>query len=146
MVEISWNTSAGSASLSDFETKSQTLEIAAGVIGFIQIPITNDDFYEGNESFTVTLNEPSQANFLNSQRDPNDTSQVKINVTIRDDEVVPTVSFTNPNLTVLEGNGVANLELSLSGKTTSDVMVNYLTTAGTASAGSDFYCNPCFTG
>ena len=141
-VEIAWSTSANTASLSDFETKSQTLEIEGSVIGFIQIPITDDDFYEGNETFTITLNEPSQATFLNSLRDPNDTSQVKINVTIRDNEVIPTVSFSDRNITVLEGSASANLELNLSGKSTSDVMVNYLTTAGTATAGSDFIAIP----
>ena len=141
-VEITWSTTAGTASTNDFETKSQTLEIENGVFGLIQIPITDDDVYEGNEIFTVTLNEPTQARLLNSLRDPINTNTVVINVTIVDDEVKPIVKFVNRNVTVLEDSGEVNFTFSITEKTTSDVTVNYVTNAGTATAGSDFTAVP----
>ena len=141
-VEITWSTTAGTASTSDFETKSQTLEIENGVLGLIQIPITDDDVYEGNETFTVTLNEPTQARFLNSLRDPINTNTVVINVTIVDDEVKPIVKFVNRNVTVLEDSGEVNFTFSITERSTSDVTVNYVTNAGTATAGSDFTTVP----
>ena len=142
IVEITWSTSAGTASTSDFETKSQTLEIENDVLGLIQIPITDDDVFEGNEAFTVTINEPTQARFLNSLRDPVNTNTVVVNVNIIDDEVKPVVKFDTRNVTVLEDSGEVNFEFNLTEKSTSDVTVSYVTNAGTATADSDFTAVP----
>ena len=141
-VEITWTTTAGTASTSDFESKSQTLEIEDGVLGLIQIPITDDDVFEGNESFSVTLNEPTQARFLNSLRHPVNTNTVVVNVTIIDNEVQPVVKFDTRNVTVLEDSGEVNFEFNLTEKSISDVTVSYVTNAGTATAGSDFTAVP----
>ena len=111
-------------------------------LGLIQIPITDDDVFEGNEAFTVTINEPTQARFLNSLRDPVNTNTVVVNVTIIDNEVKPVVKFGTRNVTVLEDSGEVNFEFNLTEKSTSDVTVSYVTNAGTATADSDFTAVP----
>ena len=81
------------------DLKSQILEIERGTtIGLLKIPITDDDIYEGNETFTVILREPDNASFLNSLRDPNFNSQVYITVTIEDDELLQLLNLLVPIL------------------------------------------------
>ena len=109
------------------------MEIESGeTIGLIKVPITDDSIYEGNETFTVILSEPSNATFLNSLRHPTYNSEVYITVTIDDDELPPIVKFTARNTTVLEDSRAVTLEISINGVTKHDVTVDYITTAGTA--------------
>ena len=140
-VEISWYTTSsnGTTSTSDYEAKSQVLEIESGeTIGLIKVPITDDSIYEGNETFSVILSEPSNATFLNSLRHPTYNSEVYITVTIDDDELPPIVKFASRNTTVLEDSREVTLEISINGVTKHDVTVDYITTAGTATADVDF--------
>ena len=144
-VEIAWRTSTGTATAGDFTARDETLEIAAGeTLGLIVVPINDDSIYDPNETFNVILDSPNetQGKFLVSQRDINDSTKVRITITINDNEVLPTIRFANKNVTVLEDSSIANLELSLSTSVAYDVSVDYLTTAGTATAGLDFKTVP----
>ena len=145
IVVLSWFITPliGTASTNDYDLKSQILEIERGTtIGLLKVPITDDDIYEGDETFTIVLSEPDNASFLNSLRHPTFNSHVYITVTIEDDELPPVVKFTSPNTAVLEDHKEAVIEFSINSETENDVVVDYVTTAGTATAGTDFIGTP----
>jgi chitinase len=62
-VTVKYVTTAGTAKApADFTTKTGTLTIAAGkTSGTIVVPIVGDTVKEANETFTVTLSQPTNA-------------------------------------------------------------------------------------
>lgn len=127
-----WSTASGSAIANlDFTMMSGTATIVAGDTSTtLTIPIINDSFYENSENFTVLIANPSVGNIL--------TSQSLVTIT-NDADAMPTISLAGNTLT--EGNtGTANLAftVTLSGVSGADVIVNYATSDGTATAGSDY--------
>ncbi|AXT60803.1 sodium:calcium exchanger [Aquimarina sp. AD10] len=93
----------------------------------ISIPITDDNFVEGAETFFVNLSNPSDSS-----------------VTFADSQGQGTINANDPaslsidDVTVNEGDGTATFTVSLSGNTDSGFTVEYSTTNGSALAGSDY--------
>ena len=130
-VDVDYATVAGTATAgSDYETTSGTLVFAAGEINKqISVTIDADVVFEGNETFTVSLSAPLNANI------PAPGTGLG---TIIDNDAGPKLSVSNA--TIVEGNsGPALLTFTVSMVPTSGsvVTVDYATTDGTA-AGSDY--------
>jgi len=132
---VNYATSDGTATAgADYTATSGTLTFAPGELTkAIQIPIIDDNIYEGpNESFNVTISAPSGGAILNVPS--------AALVTIGDNEIKPSISVTN-NLSILEGNSgitLATFNVTLSSATVDTVTVDYATSDGTATAGSDY--------
>lgn len=128
-VTVNLTTSNGTAtSPSDYTNTNTVVTIPAGqTCTTVNIPIANDNIYEGNEAFNVSLSNPSSNATISGG------SAV---VTIIDNEAIPTVSINNTS--VNENAGTATLVVSLSGpsQTATTVVVN--TNNGTATSGSDY--------
>ncbi len=93
-VMVNWATTGNSAtSGTDFTAASGTLTIAAGAqTGTVEVATLDDDATEGNETFTLTLSNPS------SNAEISDATAVG---TITDDDAAPTLSVEDQ--TVIEG-------------------------------------------
>ena len=129
---VHYATSNGTAhSGSDYTVKSGTMTIPAGsTTGTISIDILNDDLYDdGDESFTVTLSNPTGATL---------NADAAATVTIIDDEAVPTLGFNTTAVSQSEGVSALELSVSLSGLCDAALTVDYATFNGTAKAGYDF--------
>ncbi len=130
-VDVDYTTTDGTATAgSDYETKTGTLVFAAGeTTKQIDVTVDADVAFEGNETFTVDLSAPLNANILTGRGLG----------TITDDDAGPKLSVGNA--TALEGNsGTAPLTFTVSMVPTSGsvVTVDYATADGTATAGSDY--------
>jgi subtilisin-like proprotein convertase family protein len=130
-VDVDYATANGTATAgSDYETKDGTLVFAAGdTTKQIDVTVDADVAYEGNETFTVDLSAPLNANILAGTG----------HGTITDDDAGPKLSVANA--TILEGNsGTSALVFSVSMVPSSGsvVTVDYATANGTATAGSDY--------
>ena len=95
---------AQTASTSTIPTSS--IPATPSTFGLIQIPITNDTDEEENETFTLTLTEISGAVFANDQ------SSIVLQVTIIDDEGLPSLSIDSTPIAVNEQSGYAEIDLS----------------------------------
>ena len=99
-VTVKYATSDGTARAGQDYTGvvSRTLTIAAGTAsGTISVRVLDDEYFEGNETFTVTLSDAVNATI-------DDGEGVG---TITDDEVEVTVSFAESAYTVTEGSSVS---------------------------------------
>ena len=107
-VEITYSTSiegTDTAQQDDFaDMNNQIMAIQRGLTGKISIPIVDDQIDEEDESFTITLNSVSGANFGQDQSGQ-DLTNIAIIVTILDDDV-PELSIVvidpNPSTEVIE--------------------------------------------
>jgi hypothetical protein len=117
----------------DYTAASGTLTFAPGETSkTILVPLINDNFYEGNETFSLTLGNPSGGS--SSLVFPSSAT-----VTIFDNESRPYI-FNN-NVTTMEprvGTTSADFTVSLNNASSETVTVNYATANGTAVAGSDY--------
>jgi hypothetical protein len=95
----------------------------------ISIPIINDLNDEPNETFTLTLSNPGNAKL---------GTPATTTVTITDDDAPPSVAWTSASFTVGEGAGTGLATAQLSAASAFTVTVNYATSNGTATAGSDY--------
>ena len=128
-VTVDYATSNDTATAgSDYTTTASTLTIEAGATaGSIRVPVLDDNVDEPDETFTVTLSAPSNATIDDEQGTG----------TITDDEATPTLSIGDA--TVAEGPGaVAVFTVTLSGRSSQTVTVDYATSNDTATAGSDY--------
>ncbi|MCB0208432.1 MAG: DUF5123 domain-containing protein [Anaerolineae bacterium] len=94
------------------------------------VPISNDAILEGAETVTLTLSNPISGSLVNAINNP-------AVLTILDDEAV-TADFSSTDYSVDESAGTATITVTLSATVTQDVGVDYLTSDGTATAGSDY--------
>jgi CSLREA domain-containing protein len=133
-VTVNYATSNGTATAgSDYSATSGTLSFAPGVtLQNIVVPVIGDTAVEGNETFTVTLSSPTNGTL----------GTATATGTILDDDVAPAVpSISIAPVSVPEGNAgstAMTFAVSLSVPTTATVTVNYATSNGTATAGSDY--------
>jgi hypothetical protein len=128
-VTVNYATADGTAAAgSDYQATSGTLTILAGqTTGTITVLVNGDRLAEANETFTVNLSAP-------------------INATIADGTGVGTIVDDEPRIsigdtTVTEGNTgstSATFTVTLSAAYDVPVSVNYATSDGTATAGSDY--------
>lgn len=133
-VSVNYSTSNGSAiSGSDYAGSSGTLTFAPEEsYKTIAIPIVNDLVVEGEESFEVTLSDPTNEATLGSI--------TTATVTIEDDDIAPAseLQFNASSYFVIEETGWATLKVVRTGSTSEAVSVQYNTLSGTATAGADF--------
>ena len=125
---VAYATSDGTAtSGSDYDATTGTLEFQSGEIEkTVEVPTTNDDADEDDETFTLTLSRPTANVRL---------SGTTATATIRDDDEAPSVSVADAQ--AAEGAAVP-FAVTLSSASGRQTMVDYATSDGTATAGSDF--------
>ena len=130
---VSYITADGTATAgADYTAASGTVTFAAGELTkSFSVPIKQDNIYEGGETFTVTLSDPTGGAVLAGV-----SSAV---VTINDDESRPSVSIND--VKVFEGNAgttEAQFLVSLSNASVETVSVNYATGDVTAASPGDY--------
>jgi len=127
-VSVNIATSAGTALAgADFNAFTSTVNFTAGETSkTVTIPLINDSFDEDDETFTVTLSGPTNANIATATA----------TVTIADDDTAPTLSISDQTVAEHAGSMTTNVTLSAaSGKT---ITVNYLSADTSATAGNDY--------
>ncbi len=130
-ITLTYATSDGTAIAgNDYTETSDSVVIPAGsTSATITIPVIGDTVYEGDETLTLTLTAATGATLANATATG----------TILNDDNEPSVSIANAS--VAEGNsGSTDLifTLTASGTSDTDISVTYETTAGTATAGTDY--------
>ena len=119
----------------DYIETSRTLQFQAAQTGSqtVSVPICDDDAYEGNETFTLTLSSPSNAEFAGQ------ATTVSATGTIVDNERPP--SFSVDDVTGAEDDGFLEFTVALGSQAGSAVTVDYeteqLTGGNRATEGSD---------
>lgn len=129
-VTVTLNTSNGTAtSSSDYVAISNAVvTIPAGQLCTpVNIPILDDNTAEGNETFTITISNPSSNATLGTST---------ATVTIADNEGIPSLSINS--LSINENAGTANLTVTLSAPASQNVTFTVNTQNGTAFAPSDY--------
>ena len=126
-----YGTGGGTATAgTDYTTTSGTLTFTPGQTQqTISVPVIGDALNEPNETFQVTLSNPTNATIASGSATG----------TITNDDGVPQLSIGNASVT--EGNSssvTAPFTVTLSAASGQTVTVGYATAAGTAAAGSDF--------
>ena len=98
--------------------------------GTISVEILDDSLYDnGDEAFTIKLSDPDGA-----QLGADDEAEV----TIHDNETMPTLGFSPTSVTVNESAGKTTLTIKLTGKSDEQISIKFATSNGTASAGRDY--------
>ena len=127
-ITVDYATSNGTATAAnDYVATTGTLTFAAGTTTQ-NIPITmvQDAIDELNETFTVTLSNPSNSTI----------SRAAATITITDDDPTPSLAVNGSNLAEAAAN--LNFTITLSGQSSQTVTANYATSNGSATAGSDY--------
>ncbi len=125
--EISDLATAGS----DYSTTSGTLTFAAGVTtATFTVSILGDTVVEGNERLRLVLSNPSSGAVLAS---PN-----VAHLRIVDNDTAGTLAFSSTTYTGTEGGPAVVITVVRSGGAASGVTVQYATSNGSATAGSDY--------
>jgi phosphopantetheinyl transferase (holo-ACP synthase) len=115
---------------SDYSATSGTLTFTPGQMSqSFQIPIINDSLNELDETVTLTLSNPDGVLL-------GDPSVATLLIT--DDDAPPTVAFNAAAYSVTEVAGSATISVSLSAPSDQGVTVDYTTSDGRATAGSDY--------
>jgi hypothetical protein len=132
---VNYATSDGTATAgSDYTAASGTINFGPGETSkVITIPIINDNLFEnGNETFTLTLSNPSGSAIL--------TTPTTTTVTISDNDFKPSM-FVSSTIRLAEGDsGTTNfaIPVTLSNPSVQTIAVDYTTSNVTATAGSDY--------
>ncbi len=136
-ISVAYGTSNGTASAgSDYTATSGTLNWSTGdtTSKTFLVSITNDAVYEPNETFTVSLSNPTNGASLGSPS--------AATVTITNDDPVPpsgSLQLTASSYSIAESAGSITISLSRTGGSYGNVGVSYATgTTGTATFGSDY--------
>lgn len=134
-IGVSYSTSNGSATAgNDYQSSSGSLSWTDGDIATksLLISILDDSIYEGDETFTVTLSDPSGGASLGS---PSTTS-----VTIIEDEPLPpgSLQFETSSYNVDENSGSVSVYVTRTNGSNGAVGIDYTTSDGSAMAGSDY--------
>jgi hypothetical protein len=126
-VTVEYATGSGTATDgTDYNGTTGTLTISAGVTtGTIVVPITTDTTDESDETATLTLSNPNNATIGDATSD----------LVITDDDAPPAISISDGTAT--EG-GTATFTASLTNPSSEDITVEYESSSGTATNGSDF--------
>ena len=126
-------TDSDTAQQADFTAASTTATVSSlSTTGNIPIAIINDETSEENETFTLTLSAVTGAVFSGGQ------SSIVVQVTIIDDETIPTLSIDTSTINVAETAGYAEIGLTLSSSSTETVSISYSTAGVTATDGIDY--------
>ncbi|HEX2835625.1 MAG TPA: Calx-beta domain-containing protein [Thermoanaerobaculia bacterium] len=126
---VDWATIPGSAGTSDYASASGSVTFANGeTTKTINIAIAPDTLDENAESFGVELSNVSSGTELGS---PFSTT-----IHITDDDLPPSVSIGDAGLA--EGNAPLAFNVALSAASGKAITVDFVTSNGTATAGSDY--------
>ncbi|HKV35299.1 MAG TPA: Calx-beta domain-containing protein, partial [Pyrinomonadaceae bacterium] len=130
-IMVNFATSPGTATAgSDYVSASGTVTFMPGQTSRpINVTINGDTASEPNETFTVNLTSPTNATISDSQGTG----------TITNDDTLPAISLNDVSVT--EGNSgtvTATFTVSLSAASGQTVTVNYTTSGGSATAGTDY--------
>jgi len=122
----------GTAQNDDFTATAGTLNFADGVASqTISIPINGDPYFEGDDTFIITLSNPTGDSAL-------DLQTVRT-VTILNDDTAPIIEFAAPAVVVAENAGLLTVVVKRTGFVYNQgSSVRYTTQSGSAQAGSDF--------
>ncbi|ARQ09184.1 Calx-beta domain-containing protein [Rhizobium etli] len=94
------------------------------------IPIVNDPDAEGTETFSVGIQNPGPGGSLAAPR--------TVLVSIVDNDSAPTISLSNPVISLSEAAAAATITVQRSGNIDATATVAYATSNGSAIAGSDY--------
>ena len=127
-VTVDYATADGTAEApADYTSMSGPLSFSPGELSKpIMVPTIRDSIADNNETFTVTLSNPREATL-------DDHTAI---ATIIDDDL-PTLSIRDVDVTVDEGDP-AVFTVMLSMESTDDILVDYATSDGTATEGTDY--------
>jgi len=115
---------------SDYTSKSGTLTFAPGVTSqTFDVTILPDTLDEPDETVDLTLTNPTNASL---------GTPATATLTILDDDNPVQVKFDSSTYTVAESDGTKSITVILSGASGQTVQVNYTTSDGSATAGSDY--------
>jgi hypothetical protein len=132
-LQVGWTTAPGTAlAPADYTTASGTVSLSRSTPSrTVAVPVVGDTIDEANETFVVNL-----SNLVGSPGTIGDAQAVG---TITDDDGLPVASVND--VTVAEGNAgttTTTFTISLSTASSQAVTVDWATTAGTATAGTDY--------
>ncbi len=130
---VDYTTADGSAAAgSDYTAASGTIAFGPSQSSAtLTVDILDDSIAEPDESFQVTLSNPSSGNAVGSP--------ASSTVTITDDEPLPALSISDATVTEGDdGDTTLTFTVMLSGASAQTVTVDYSTADGTATAGSDY--------
>ena len=129
---VDYATSNGTATAgSDYTAASGTLSFGTGENSkTFSINITNDANVEGNETINLALSSPTAGATL--------ANPSTATVTINDDDSAGSLQFSSGNYSIGESGGAVMVTVTRSGGTSGAVSVDYSTSNGTATAGSDY--------
>ena len=134
---VDYSTSDGSATAgSDYLAASGSLTFGPGVTSqTFTVDIIDDGDYEGDETINLTLSNPTPTAVGAALGDP-----ATAVLTIVEDEPPPpgSLQFSEPSYTVTENGVTATITVDRVGGSFGTVSVNYTSSDGTASAGSDY--------
>ena len=129
-VTVSWQTADGTAGSADYTQQApQVVTFVPGDTSeSVSVPVTVDAIDEADETFSVTLSDPTNAFLAGTSEE----------VTIADDDATPTLSVADAtNVTEAVGGGTQSFVVTLSAASGLGVSVVAATTPGTA-GGLDF--------
>lgn len=133
-VGVTYATTSGTATApGDYTTTSETLTLVEGETSkTFTIPIVDDEEYEGNKAFSVTLSNPTGGARLGTQ--------VSSQVTIEENEAEPagTLQFGSGGAAVNESAGSVMLSVYRTNGSGGTVTVDYATSNVTATSGTDY--------
>lgn len=129
-ITVNYATVAGSAGTSDFVSKTGSLTFSPGqTFRNLAVGLRSDSIDELDETFSVVLSAPTNATIVDGEG----------LVTIVDTDPPPTVSISD--VTTAEGNNpnkTVKFTVTLSGKSSQTVSVDYATADGSATAPGDY--------
>src|SRR6185312_2600565 len=129
---VDFATSNGTATAgADYTTTTSTLTFGIGqTTQTVLVPIADDPTFDGVETVNLTLSNPG----------PNATTKLGTRTTavlrLLDNELA--LGFSAPTYSVRESAGVATITVELTGVNVTPVTVNWATSNGSATAGSDY--------
>ncbi|MCG7927006.1 MAG: hypothetical protein JAY67_15910 [Candidatus Thiodiazotropha taylori] len=134
-VSVDYASADGTATAgSDYVAVSGTLSLADGVSsGAFQVTLSDDTSYEGDETLSLMLSNPTGGAVLGS----NTTA----GLTISEDDEIPLsglLVFSAAQFGAEEFDGIVEITVERQGGSSGSVQVNYSTSDGTAVAGSDY--------
>ena len=133
LVSVTYTTANGTASSgSDYTEESGSLIYQEGETAkTIVIPILDDSDFEGDETFTVTLSNPTGGATIG-------TGQTTVTIVDNDVLLPGVIALSTASLSVNEEAGSVALTVQRTGGSDGEVTVDYTTVPGTAIAGTDY--------
>ena len=133
LVSVTYTTANGTASSgSDYTEESGSLIYQEGETAkTIVIPILDDSDFEGDETFTVTLSNPTGGATIG-------TGQTTVTIVDNDVLLPGVIALSAASLSVNEEAGSVALTVQRTGGSDGEVTVDYTTVPGTAIAGTDY--------